>query len=188
MWLRLLINTCVFSAFLMLSSCYLTTKTPQKVLHLTETDKHGDCVSTGIYTPKTAFERQHDIQWCVEHHPQDSVVRDTCVKNVSAHQTVRSLINFCGAEDTSYFIGIDGVTYALTQTSPKQSQSPYFVGKFTGKQLIVNITNLGLIKKTYVGGTPTTDDNIDQLLYRVRVDVTLEGTSASVEGVLDEGP
>lgn len=185
--LKLLFNTCLASIFLALSGCYLTPKTPQKVLHLTETDKRGDCVSTGIFTPLTLFETQLLQQRCAEYHPQDTSARNRCVDNSTAIQTVRSVIDYCGAEGSPYFIGINGVTHALVKSGARHQQHPYLTGRFVGKGITVQITNLGLIKKTYQDDSSQTEDNIAQIQFDVRIDVVLDGAKASFYGVLDEG-
>lgn len=170
-----------------MGGCYLTAKSPQKPLILTTTNKHGDCVSSGIDTAKSSFEITSDQQQCAENHPQDSAARNACIQHVSVPQTVRSLINYCGAENSPYFIGINGITYALEKSDANKTQHPYFIGLFKGKQLTVRVTNLGLISKTYQDGSPQTDDNIEQIKFNVQIDVVLDGARASFNGVLDEG-
>lgn len=184
---KLFFNLGLASTFLVLSGCYLTTKTPQKVLNLTSVNKHGDCVSSGIDTTKSNMENVQDQQRCLDHAPQDSIAFNDCMKYVAAHQTVRSLINFCGADHSPYFIGINGATYALEKLDGQPTKHPYFTGKFVGKGLKVQVSNLGLIMKTYQDNSSQDEDNIEQIKFNVNIDVELDGTRASFKGILDEG-
>ncbi len=162
-------------------TCLLATQVTQakEPIWLTSTNKHGDCVSLNIDTPKTNFERNHmDKTYCAENNTGDAASMDACLKHLNQQQTSRSFVHFCG--DGVPYIGINGKTYALNRVGKAPTQHPYLVGRYAGKNaagqpLQVEVRQIRLLTKTYQDDTSTADDNI--LDYKSEVELTIKSGS-----------
>jgi hypothetical protein len=157
---------------------------------LTTANRHGDCISSQITTPKSTFELSiMDKSYCTKNNTEDTSKITTCLENLKQQKTVRSFIDYCG--DGITYIGINGGTYPLTRISPLPKQHPYLVGLYEGKTVLgkplsVEVKPIRLIKKTYQDNTSTKDDNIMDYQMRVIITVKEGKMTRKLIGLLDE--
>ncbi len=150
-------------------------------LSLTTTDRHGDCVHSGISTKKTLLEHKLDKKYCADWNVNNIEAVSQCIANRSANKAEPFYYD-CG--DNQNYIGLNNKTYQLRRIGVEPSQPPFLIGKYQSDKLKVDVKKIRLLERI-----PDVDnaEYYETLKYEVWLIVTKDKTTTKIKGILDEG-
>jgi hypothetical protein len=152
---------------------------------LTATNKYGDCVSSGIFSSKTAFEIKIDQKKCELQNAGNPEACALCKKNVSGNQEVCSVIGYCG--DGNNYIGINGKTYLMKRMGKVPKKYPYLTGDFVAKGFKIGIERTKLIEKEFFDDSSSKEENIMTYSYEVLITIKKGSKIRKVKAIAREG-
>jgi hypothetical protein len=137
--------------------CNLMVNAQKADIVLTEANKHGDCVSSGIYTSKNKFyfaKYFSIVEWCA---------------------------------DGKMYIGINGITQQLKRIGKRPSEYPYLIGVYKSKNFIVSIHKTKLIEKLFFDKNSKNEANEMTYKYEVLITIKSSNKTKKIKGYAYEG-
>ena len=172
-----------FRLFLTLTAFFLSGSFAQakEPLTFTSTDRHGDCVHSGISTKKSQFEHNLDKQYCVDGNVGNTDVITQCIA-IKSKVEAEPFYSDCG--DNQNYIGLNNKTYQLKRIGEAPTQQPFLLGKYEGGGFKVEVKKIRLLKRE-----PDIEnaEYYEMLKHEVWLIVTKGKTTTKIKGVLDEG-
>lgn len=150
-------------------------------LSLTTTDRHGDCIHSGISTKKSQLEHTLDKAFCVKWNAENHGVLAQCIA-IKSNTKAEPFYHDCG--DDQNYIGINNKTYLLKSIGKPPTRQPFLIGSFKADDIKVQVKKIRLLERE-----PDVDNAefYETLKYEVWLIVTKDKITTKIKGVLDEG-
>lgn len=150
-------------------------------LSFTTTDRHGDCVHSGISTKKSLLEAHIDKQYCADGNIGNPDAIAQCIANKSQSEA-EPFYHDCG--DNQNYIGLNNKTYPLKRIGKEPTHQPFLIGNYKGDDIKVEVKKIRLLERA-----PDIEDAeyYEVLKYEVWLIVTQGKSTTKIKGILDEG-
>jgi hypothetical protein len=143
--------------FITLFYCLISANAQKGKLFLTQVNKEGDCVSSGIFSSKSKLDSTK----------------------------ICSITEWCG--DNQMYIGLNGITYQLERIGKRPTKYPYLTGTFKNKSLVVVIQKTKLTEKLFFDETSKSEENIMNYSYEVLITIKKGKKIVKIKAEASEG-